>query len=110
MNKPSMPHLPRVRMPSFKREYWYVAFTHQGTVWVWRLDAHNQVEADQKAMQKLGGRLFKAFKLNTKDMGEANAYGRALLLEANAEPDAVLHRAKHTEMTGEEQPKRKSEL
>lgn len=109
MKKPTMPHLPR--LPLFKREYWYVAFVHQGVVWVWRLDdAHNQTEADRKAAMKLNGKLFKAFKLNTKDMSEANAYGRALLLNANAEPDAVLHRAKHTEMTGEQQPKRKTTL
>jgi len=81
----------------FKHEYWYVAFLHQDRPVVWRLEnVHSEPEAVRKGAEKLSGRFFKVFCLNTKDETEATRHARALLLDETGNVDGVLRRAKHT--------------
>jgi len=85
-----------------KKEYWFVAFLHNGVPVVWRLEnVHSEPEAVRKGAEKLSGRLFKVFSSSNKDETEANKHARALLLEETGDVDAVLHRAKHTDITQE---------
>ncbi len=92
-----------MNLPGFKREYWFLAFVHNGRPVVWRLeDAKSAADANRKGAEKLQGRFFKVFSTTNKDESEALKYARALLLEELGNPDVVLRRAKHTDLTDEE--------
>jgi hypothetical protein len=98
-------------MPFQKREYWYIAFLHNGVPVVWLLEnVHNTQEANTKGFEKLNGRLFQTFALGTKDMSKANEHARAILLEESGNVDAVLHRARHTDIKVENAESNTAEL
>jgi len=52
----------------------------------------------RKGAEKLCGRFYRVFKLNTKDEAEATRHAKALLLDSTSDPDTVLRRAKHTDV------------
>ena len=79
-----------------KREYWFLAFLHEGRPVVWLLpEVHDAASALRKGQEKVPGKDPITFCMGTKDLTKANEQGRALLLEQTADPDTVLRRARH---------------
>lgn len=81
------------------QEYYYIAFLHDGRPKIWRLDDVSSLqEANKKGMERLCGRPFYAFMLNTKDMSEATAHARAYFVNSGQDIDQSLRRASHTDI------------